>query len=815
LFILAFIGAAHFIQAAHLAGGQITWEYLGNNQYKFRLALYRNCSAGPFFPAPTSLSSNSPAGTITMNYVTASNITPDCGNPSAGVPCAVLSNPQAVSGVEKIIYESAVITLSGTPPAGGWEFSHSVCCRSINNENLVTPASAYSYVNSKIYNVNGAPFAGNSAQWEHDNFFLSLGEGYFNGKAIHEAIIDSVYYDWVPSMTTASSLVNYKSGYTANSPLPDNTEFSTNTGVSLDNETGLFSYEIDSATLVTSGKYSSYTYSYRVRGWQDGQLAYENIWDGVIYFTSAGSNSMPVAEIDTSSFDLNRQGNIYTKKIYVGDSVFFEIAAQDFDLTPPAMGQNVTFNVSSSLLDTAAFPSTAEKPLISPVAPQTGFVGFITNNVAFSWQPNSSNLIGNSHKDYYFYFTMEDDACPIPFQNISVVHYRLVKPSTISGGSDTIISCSGRNPYINTSTANPAWFPASMVNDSTSSNPYLTATASGYLYLTDVQYGGLDSVYIKVVDDTFNISDNGTFIELIDSVGVDTLSWYHNGIPFNHPHDTLHPFADGYYHIIGKTDEGCVFESDSVYISNTQKVAIVDPNNGSATTSPVQIPGSIGFSFDLNIAVGYNFRSVSLVGLTNGSGKKVGKDSLRISFYDDYNQTMLFQKEILPTSLQGGVIDIPVNFTTGPGNYTFYLEADSSIAMYLMDNVTTPYMASQNYIPVNVTSLLQGPADTVPSLPGNYLPDVIFDVTIYGDLDENSSSLAKVYPNPVSSIITVDAKKNIEEISLSDLSGKNIKIDWEENNTSYTADMSNLPAGIYVLKITDGVTITTKKVVKQ
>jgi photosystem II stability/assembly factor-like uncharacterized protein len=71
-----------------------------------------------------------------------------------------------------------------------------------------------------------------------------------------------------------------------------------------------------------------------------------------------------------------------------------------------------------------------------------------------------------------------------------------------------------------------------------------------------------------------------------------------------------------------------------------------------------------------------------------------------------------------------------------------------------------------------------------------------------------------VYPNPTSNVIYLQSNQNIEQINLIDISGKMIHSELVKSN-NHQLNLSNLPSGIYFLKIKTGYAIETKKIVKQ
>ncbi|MBK9320752.1 MAG: hypothetical protein IPM91_19485 [Bacteroidetes bacterium] len=108
---------------SHLIGGEITWRCDGTGAFIFQAKLYRDCN-GVSGPGVIALESNSPTASILCSLITQTDITPQ------GIGCASCSIPMGLANsVKEYIYDSAPIILNGTPPAGGWYFSYTDCCR--------------------------------------------------------------------------------------------------------------------------------------------------------------------------------------------------------------------------------------------------------------------------------------------------------------------------------------------------------------------------------------------------------------------------------------------------------------------------------------------------------------------------------------------------------------------------------------------------------------------------------------------------------------------------------------------------------------
>ena len=128
--------------ATHLMGGEITWKCMkagsGPNagKFKFQVKYYRDCNGIPP-DANITLTTNAPGwgGGILCLPISTIEISP------TGLGCPTCANPTGVSSTaQEIIYESAFIFISGTPPASGWNFWWQSCCRNSNITNLTLNA---------------------------------------------------------------------------------------------------------------------------------------------------------------------------------------------------------------------------------------------------------------------------------------------------------------------------------------------------------------------------------------------------------------------------------------------------------------------------------------------------------------------------------------------------------------------------------------------------------------------------------------------------------------------------------------------------
>lgn len=119
--------------ATHIVGGDIYYDYLGNNNYKFYINVYRDCnSSGAAYDDPLYLEVYNQSNVSTHHIAIpfpGSVILPVIFNN----PCVT---PPSTICVEKAVY-TTIITLP--PIVGGYTISYQRCCRNPNIINLISP----------------------------------------------------------------------------------------------------------------------------------------------------------------------------------------------------------------------------------------------------------------------------------------------------------------------------------------------------------------------------------------------------------------------------------------------------------------------------------------------------------------------------------------------------------------------------------------------------------------------------------------------------------------------------------------------------
>jgi gliding motility-associated-like protein len=122
-----------YMRASHIIGGDMYYNYLGNNQYRVYIALYRDCaSTGAQYDDPLSLGIFTPSGVFVQEILIFAppvvNLPVIFDNPCVTPPSGIC--------VERAIYET-VITLP--PNTTGYMLAYQRCCRGPNITNLINP----------------------------------------------------------------------------------------------------------------------------------------------------------------------------------------------------------------------------------------------------------------------------------------------------------------------------------------------------------------------------------------------------------------------------------------------------------------------------------------------------------------------------------------------------------------------------------------------------------------------------------------------------------------------------------------------------
>ena len=119
--------------AAHIVGGDIYYDYLGGNNYRFYITLYRDCfSSGAQYDNPL------PLAVYTSGNFLLTSI--DVPFPGSVILPVVFNNPCGTAPTDICVEKAIYTTVINLPPAvGGYTVSYQRCCRGPAVTNLIGP----------------------------------------------------------------------------------------------------------------------------------------------------------------------------------------------------------------------------------------------------------------------------------------------------------------------------------------------------------------------------------------------------------------------------------------------------------------------------------------------------------------------------------------------------------------------------------------------------------------------------------------------------------------------------------------------------
>jgi hypothetical protein len=430
--VLAFLltSIPSFLFASHFMGGEITWECLTNGNYRFIMKVYRECN-GITYSNPVSLTVSGCPGLTSISlslYPNATlgkkDISPVCNLNNPGNPLYqhIVCSPQPsvpnTGAIEEWVFTSDAaypngVTINGVPPATGWTFAFTNCCRNPCS-NIQGSSSLNWYLRAIMYPYMGA---NTFPCWDNSPVFAErpacvVGTNFpqqYNPNA-YDPEGDSLSFGWAQALTGLSApITTYGAGYTYNSPLPGLLQNAGNIPATIDSTTGEISFKsLTQGAFVTASRTTAFKRGTRIA----------EIFREMQIVLLPSSNLPPVV---TPPFPLNIV-NPWVDTVYAGDLVTFPMVAVDSGLQNNGVSpQNVVVTASGALFGTGFLSTTAGclEPPCATLNPPPPMINLTTVTTNFSWQTSCAHEsfgTGNDDfmVDYYFVFTFRDDYCPAP-----------------------------------------------------------------------------------------------------------------------------------------------------------------------------------------------------------------------------------------------------------------------------------------------------------------------------------------------------------------------------------------------------------------
>lgn len=684
-------------QASHLLGGEITWQCKSNGKYVFTLSFYRDCG-GANMSQTAQFISNNAGVSISCAYVSTTDITPSCYTGSTA--CTGALSGQGI--MQKYIYRSGEITLTGSPPVGGWEFTWNLCCRpsSISNgsanQGFFLRSVMYPYTPTGSNNPLSTGTVSNPTCYDNSpNFYeephlvACSNTGWKMNFKGFDQDLDSVFYSFAtPLQGSSGTPVNFLTGYSATSPLPSGTG---STAASLDPQSGTLSF--------TSALSGNFTTCISMKSYRCGQLIGEVFRDMPIYIQSCtpptgfcssvyNSNSPYFSISSNSGPTLNPVTNgsgdtiLYSIDASVGDSISLNLSASDGSLNPDCSSQNITIVGTGGSLSSASNygnPSTClfggPCATLTSLNPGGNFTYFQSNSVRFDWTIDTSHIqytaqtqCQNYKTTYRFYFTAKDDECPINKSSHIVLDVNIL--DTISFFPEVVqTSCAiydsaqqqlqlNWTPNDDTS-ANWSYYLIERISQGTSlvSSDTVTQWSDSTFILSNFTLPQTDEIFIRSVGQ-YGSSPRAKFnlpVKIQNSVQTCNTAYSLGGMLYT---------ASGIYWSKGQTSAGCDSTS-KLSLQLSQSEFSLQPQNDT-----VAVKGSAVFMVDSLYGATYNWQmdaGIGYVTLTNaGPFQGVNTHKLTVNYVQLPNNNTYFRcvRTVPPctsTSIPATLIVVPLS----------------------------------------------------------------------------------------------------------------------------------------------------------
>jgi len=452
LIVCLFLHLALVGHASHVMGGEITYKHLGGGNYQFELVFYRDCNGADVNAVSENLRVwNHPTlSAIPVLFVQRQDLSPSCTQVPGGAGpllCGTGNNGgNGIGAIEKVIYRSAPIALSGNPPAQGWAFTYENFSRSGALTNLSNPATYGMTLVAKIFNLaqpDDSPVFN-----EDPNFVSCAGLPYQYNAAVSDANLDSLHFEFgVPYDHFPSGAYNppanpapipFVSGFSFASPMPGTAINASNIPAVLNPLNGNLTF--------TSFTIGNYALKIVVKAYRAGVLISETEREMQLVLQPCNSSNFP--PIIAPPF---AAGSSYELTVNAGDLIDVPLLITDPDTQSNGSPQNITLE--------AQLPCTIGPcPSLNVALPYTAASQI---QAQFTWQTTCDHLLDGQgqaqvQQTYHFVLKATDDVCPIPQIQYATLTIHVLNSGIIAAPEISCIQTNNANelniywPSINT-----------------------------------------------------------------------------------------------------------------------------------------------------------------------------------------------------------------------------------------------------------------------------------------------------------------------------------------------------------------------------
>lgn len=409
LLVVTTLCFSYTLFASHIAGGEITYECLGGNQYRFHLNLYVDC-AGIDLDEFQSLNFESTCGEtmdldMTLTNPGGTEISQLCYSEINNTNCRGGSLPGMLG-----FYFTGVMTLN---PCDSWIISWSDCCRNDAVVNIEGPGSAGHFIEAVLNSVTAA--CNNSPVFVNEPIpYTCTNQKLHYSFGVSESDSDSIRYSLIGARADLTSDLTYEPGFSPTSPI---------IGLELDSITGLVTFTPDAI--------GNYVVVVLIEEFDNAGNLIGSILRDIQFVVQDCVNNVPnAADGNITNLSGNAiQTQAYALSICNGSSFSFDAIYGDPDAGDSLF---VTTNITS-ILPGAQFVVTGVNPL----------------NVSISADLNS--LTDNAV--IYFEVNIRDNACPVVGRQDFVYEINVLKrtialkDTTICGTQEAELSALFGNTF--------------------------------------------------------------------------------------------------------------------------------------------------------------------------------------------------------------------------------------------------------------------------------------------------------------------------------------------------------------------------------
>lgn len=430
VFVTLFCSSIGYSQS--VIGGGISWKCAGKG-YVFKLQLYRSCGQAVIEPNQVIKVWNHPfVNSIPVRLTTRTDVSPKCTALAGGPSPFTCANGNGDGALEELNFESEVIFLDDAPTGQSWGFTYEYLYRSklatnINvgdNSGITLTATLFPNTLAKRDECYES-----SPQFANKPFLIACTRDDVN-LSMHafDTDYDSLSYQFsVPldrfllggyNPPTNPKAVPFISGYTMNSPTPDQTFSPNNKPITIHKNSGQIQFRADQE--------GGYALRIKVKSFRQKSLISE-IDREVLILTrncSVGNSAPQITSTLTPAFETT---------VLAGDPVSFPITITDAQST-----QNVRIDVTGMEIGNPVNSTSGCE--IEPCASLNQPVPITIQNQAtinLNWQTTCNHLKNRAtdlenQTDYFFLVSAEDDACPITKFNQQIFTVHVKNPKVIT-----------------------------------------------------------------------------------------------------------------------------------------------------------------------------------------------------------------------------------------------------------------------------------------------------------------------------------------------------------------------------------------------